>query len=1486
MNTSIQTLLPNQTCRIGSDNSFGPAIALNCRSFDFTLLFEQIFLSLIPSLFLILLSPIRLATVIRGEVKAVSSPIHSSKIVIAVVYAILQIVLLVLWCLSPTERTEVSISAAVLSFAGAAFICVLSHFEHVKSIRPSAIINLYLFFSVLFDAVQLRTLWMIPGLDTIAGVFSASFSAKATLLILEAVEKGPYLAPPYRWTTPEALSSVYNVSVFWWLNRLFRTGFRKVIAFEDLYTLDPNLQSEKLHVLSQASWDRVNKDTKHPLVKSTFTALKWQFLAPVFPRLCLIGFNYAQPFLINRTTRFVTEPLSLDNTNVGYGLIGATAIVYIGRAVATGRYKHATYRGMTVLRGALVSMIYSKTLKLNLVGSKDAPAVTLMSTDVGGITTSLDSLHDIWACTVEVAIGVYLLWLYAGVGFVVPLILAFVSGGINYFVIGKKMVGYRKTWNEATQKRVALAASALREIVSTRMMGLGPRIQALLQSQRVRELHRMKGLRWMIIWMNVFGGLARLYSPPFVFMVYVVRARSGRGHPLNTAQAYTILSILGLIVNPLSMVITMIPSTMSSLACFDRIQQFLLREEQADDRLLNLPVSGSPAASTSGIEMQILPPRGGLSQNEHAILLDSLSLGYSKNTNVVQSATSSLKRGTITMIVGPVGSGKTSLLLGLLGELRSNKGFIRLDAQNIGYCSQSAWLPNGTVRQIIAGTEDDLEDVDEVWLRSVIYACALDVDIELFPRGEHSLIGSRGLTLSGGQRQRLALARAVYQRQILLILDDILSALDAKTEALVFSRLFSNSGILRQQRTTIILATHAVHHMRSADHIIALGPDGSIVEQGNVAELESTDGYIKSLAIAESQKCLDQSSDLGKEEMRNLRSFTAPASIPTGDTGNDARRLGDFSVYNYYRKALSLSRLGLFVSLEIFSVSAYKLIQLLVGWWSDASGGHTNLFICAAFLLPCLALSSQVAYLRTILVSMGPLAGRRLHWILTRVVFAAPLSFFTNTDSGIILNRFSQDMTIVDIQLPIALLQTVHTTLEVLWSLVLMCYGAYYLFAFVPFLGAILYAIQNFYLRTSRQIRILDLELQSPLFSTFTETIEGLSTIRAFGWQDKLMRAFLKRLDASQRPFYLLFCIQRWLNFVMDLLVACMAVLLVSFATQLKNTTSGVAIGIGLLNVLDFGGMAAALIQYWTTLETSIGAVARLKQLEADVKPESRPQEVEKPAGGWPQGGAVTFGSVSARYASDSENVLHEIDLSIKGGEKIGICGRTGSGKSTLIGLLFRLSPEHTGTITIDDQDISLLSREEVRSSIIVIPQEPCLLSGSARFNAAPYTTKIMSEAESEEFEAPEALPTTTSRSQQPISDTSIINALKKVGLWEQIADGGDLSQSVDSIGLSHGQKQLFCLARALLRKDTSRVLVLDEATSSVDKKTDAVMRAVIEEEFQDHTVITVAHRLSSLSWCDRVVVLDKGRIVELGHPEELMKMKGGWWKQLWDAQN
>ena len=415
--------------------------------------------------------------------------------------------------------------------------------------------------------------------------------------------------------------------------------------------------------------------------------------------------------------------------------------------------------------------------------------------------------------------------------------------------------------------------------------------------------------------------------------------------------------------------------------------------------------------------------------------------------------------------------------------------------------------------------------------------------------------------------------------------------------------------------------------------------------------------------------------------------------------------------------------------------------------------------------------------------------------------------------------------------------------------------GAKYFATIIPFCFLATYGLQKFYLRTSRQLRLLDLEAKSPLYTHFTETLEGLPTIRAFGWQAAFERENTRLLDLSQRPYYLLYCIQRWLNLVLDLMVAALAVILIAFAVQLSDTTSGAAIGVALVNILGFSQSLSTLIDRYTTLETSLGAIARIKNFEETTVQEHLPQERDSTPDHWPSHGLVEFRDITASYTPDAEPVLRNLTLTIRPGQKVGICGRTGSGKSSLLAALFRLLELRSGQIHVDSIDISTLPRQIIRSSLIAVPQDPFLLAGSIRFNISPT----------------EALP-----------DEIIIAALNKVGLWDLVKARGGLDVNISQAPFSHGQQQLFCLARAMLRKST--VLVLDEATSSVDAQTDEKMQKIIREEFKHHTILTVAHRLNTIMDSDQVAVLEQGRLVELGEPRELLE-KGGVFKDLWLAQ-
>ncbi|KAI5267437.1 putative multidrug resistance protein [Aureobasidium subglaciale] len=1438
------------TCAFADDNSFGPSIDKRCRAFDFTLLFEQAFLSLVPSVLLILGSVVRLIGILRRDVKTSKSRLHDTKLVgdmlgssfiFTSCYAGLQQGLLVATALSSTPRTSLSLTAAAVSFVGAISLCLLSHLEHKKSIRPSALLNAYLFFSVLFDIIQLRTLWEINGLAQVARLFSSALALKIVILVLEAWEKGSLLRPPYRDATPEARSGLYNRSVFWWLNHFLAVGFGKVISFEDLYPLDYALSSEHLAKSAQSSWHKSTKSDQYALLWSTLVCLKWPLLAPAIPRLAMIGFNYSQPFLITRIINYVQN--EERDKNIGYGLIGAAAVIYIGIAISNGRYQHANFRFMTMIRGSLSSLIYQQTLDLQYTALEDASPVSL-SNDVDYIVTTSETLHEIWAATVEVIIAMYLLGQGSGVGCIAPVVLAMIGASANAFWVGPQMKKYRPRWNAAIQQRVALTASLLKDMKALKMLGLTNRMQALLQDQRKSELDKSINVRTCTIWLNIFA---------FVLMTVALQAQNG-GQALTAAKAYGLISLINLVDRPLSIVTADIPGFMGALGCFERIQNYLLAETRSDNRIMNSRITPGPSPVSSAIELRAMPAKSTTSSGDAPITFDECSFGYSSNTSALKDLSSTIRSGTVTMIVGPVGSGKTSLLLGLLGEIQNLKGFVRIRNADIAYCQQSAWLPNQTIKDIITGSSP----YHAPWYEEVVFSCGLDVDISRFINRDDTLIGSRGLNVSGGQRQRLALARAVYARKVVVLLDDIFSALDAKTEQLVFERLLSQRGLFKKNNTTVILATHAVHHLHAADHIIAFGKDGAVVEQGTFNNLVANQGYIKRLAV----EARDQLSheDLGERTQESDGIVAEPVS--SDDIAPTDRRLGDFSIYKYYGKRVGAMLFTAFLACEFIKVSLFSLPDLWVQFWAEDQGAHMDMYISVMFVISiCNLLFNYIS-----------LCGLRLHWTLLTTITAAPLSYFAKTDAGIILNRFSQDMTIIDTSLPIALLQLSATVSEIIWQGALICYGAYYLVAFIPFIGAVLYAIQKFYLRTSRQLRLLDLEMKSPLFTHFSETQEGLVTIRAFQWQSSFYNSFLQKLDASQKPVYLLYMIQQWLGLTLALVVAAIAIALVAFATQFSHQTSGGQIGVALISVMGFSSSLAELISHWTTLETSIGAVARLKQLELEVQPEDLPSENETPPSSWPQAGAVAFESISAGYGPEKPLVLRDVSLSVRAGEKMGICGRTGSGKSTLIAVLFRLLPTSTGTVTIDNINLSTIPRQKIRSSIIAIPQEPYILSGTVRFNVAPHCAPF-SELD-------------TKTSSNVISDHAIIAALETVQLWSIIARRGGLSIPIKDLGLSQGQKQLFCLARALLRKSEAKILILDEATSSVDEGTDELMARVIETEFRDHTVMSVAHRLSSLVGCDRVVVMDEGRIVEMGDPMQLMGLEDGWWRRLWEAQN
>lgn len=503
---------------------------------------------------------------------------------------------------------------------------------------------------------------------------------------------------------------------------------------------------------------------------------------------------------------------------------------------------------------------------------------------------------------------------------------------------------------------------------------------------------------------------------------------------------------------------------------------------------------------------------------------------------------------------------------------------------------------------------------------------------------------------------------------------------------------------------------------------------------------------------------------------------------------------------------------------------------------------------------------------------MVPRSARKLHQEQLQTTIHATHSFLNRTDPGMILNRFSQDMTLVDIELPSYAVQSFFYVFSCLAQGILVATGIKYMAALLPGILAVVYVLQKFYLRTSRQLRHLELEAKSPLYSHMLETCSGLLTIRAFGWERRFLESNLSLVNASQRPLYALYCVQRWLNLVLVLVVAALATLLVAFGTQLRDETSSSAMGVALVNVVNFAQTLANLITAWTSLETALGAIGRIKGFTTDVKHEDGPIPRVSPrdassAPSDPITGPGTPGRLEISGASlayeDSPPVLHDISLIIEPGMRVGICGRSGSGKSSLLLSILRMINCTEGSIALDGKSIDTIPSEDVRAAFIVVPQAPLLLPGSVRANLDPHSAF------------------------GDRGDDTIVPVLQDLGLWDTISEQGGLDTDVDAISLSHGQTRLLVIARAVLegkaRRGNKRIVLVDEVTNGLDAELSSLVMHALERAFVGYTLVAIAHQLETIVDYDRIAVLDAGRVVEWGKPAELLKHKEGWFKSLWE---
>ncbi|KAI2695821.1 hypothetical protein CBS147317_7957 [Penicillium roqueforti] len=858
--------------------------------------------------------------------------------------------------------------------------------------------------------------------------------------------------------------------------------------------------------------------------------------------------------------------------SVAWGLLVAYGLVYLGIALTTAYSQYQIVRFIAAIRGTLVLLIFRKSLELQ---KSDMAPLTLMSTDVKRIIQGLHYVHESFVSLFTFSVALWLLKRQLSVRAIAPIVVS-VFSMLVIATFGKTISNVQKRWVEAVEKRLSVTTEILTSMKGIKMSGLSKYSSALLQGLRETELVVSLTMRCVLA-----VGIGLSFTTPTLssmvgFTVYTALA-SHHGNTLLAATAFPALSIFNLLSSPLSILIQSLPGVIAMLACFERIGNFLQRDTRNDTRYL------MDSATTSVEKIPSVEPRPVSSRESFSITLgrdlirivDGRFWRTTDSEPILQNLNLQIKCETLTAVVGPSGCVNSAF------DLRTG----------VAYCSQQPWLRNDTVRNnIIAGMP-----YNEAWYNTVIHACALEEIIQKLSEG---MVGSGGRSLSGGQKQRISLARAIYSRRPLLLLDDSLSGIDNLSIQHIFDRLLGADGLIKQTGITAILATQNVKNSSLFDQIITLGGDTTVLERKSHAD-----------AMKNSEKPIGPGKlpiEAPISISQNPFAFALEARFETAASDPRDPRKGELGEYKYHFASLGFRKLGLAVFLVVSYVFFSSFPQIWLEWWTASNVDHPNnrlgYWIGVYAVFGFLAVFSLITASWLMLCNMVKNSAKSLHLELVQIVERAVASVFTCTDPGITVNR--QDMALIDMELPMAFANTIISFTTCVAQLVIIAVSSRYLGAAIPFILGVCILTERLSIRKSRQLRFFDIEAKSPLYTEFIELLNGLHVVRAFDMQKEFEQRLATALDASQKPFYLLLCAQQWLGLVLNLVNLGLALILVGVTTATRGLSGGF-LGVALINLKSFGPSLSELVDVWCTLQNSLAAVERVKPFSEETPKES-----------------------------------------------------------------------------------------------------------------------------------------------------------------------------------------------------------------------------------------------------------------------------------------
>uniref|UniRef100_J3NE68 ABC transporter C family member 13 n=1 Tax=Oryza brachyantha TaxID=4533 RepID=J3NE68_ORYBR len=908
------------------------------------------------------------------------------------------------------------------------------------------------------------------------------------------------------------------------------------------------------------------------------------------------------------------------------------------------------------------------------------------------------------------------------------------------------------------------------------------------------------------------------------------------GVPLEPINVFTFVAALRLVQDPINHIPNVIGSVIQARIAFSRINEFLGASELQKD--------------------QVWMEYGALSQ--YPILIKSVCFSWnsSENSNL-RNINLMVKSGTKLAICGEVGSGKSSLLAAILGEVPKTDG-VQVCGKT-AYVSQDAWIQTGSVQDnILFGSTMDKPRYEET-----LKLCSLLHDLKILPFGDLTQIGERGANLSGGQKQRIQLARALYHDADIYLLDDPISAVDAHTATFLFNEYVM--GALSEK--TVLLVTHQVEFLHAFDSVLLMS-QGQIVHAASYQELLSSSREFQNLVNAHkgaanfpNVNMMDNNGDKCSFKRENVVVYDeGKESIKKAESSQVIRREEreiDDTRLKPYLMYLGQNRGYMYSILVAIANIAFTSGQLAQNSWLAANVQNPSVSTLNLVLVYMAIGICSVIFLlfRALLaVDLGLQTSRSLFSQLLTALFRAPLSFFHSTPIGRILSRVSSDLNVIDLDVPLTLSFSISATLNAYINLGVLCFFTWpILFVVAPVIVTAI-RLQRYYLASSKELMRINGTTKSLIANHLAESISGAVTIRAFKHEERFSAKLLELIDNNASSAFHCFAATEWLTQRLEIMAAAILSSSAFVITLLPQGTlsSGVA-GMVFSYGLSLNMLFLFSIQNQCSLANQIISVERLSQFMDIVSEAPDIVEDNQLPDDWPSVGKMVFDDLEVKYIQDASPVLG-ISCTFQGGDKIGIVGRIGSGKTTLINAIFRLVEPSGGTIIIDDQNIATMGLHDLRSRIGLIPQDPILFNGSIRYNLDP---------------------------QGRFSDKQIWEVLGKCQLDEVIKEKRGLDSPVVEGGSnwSMGQRQLLCLGRVLLRR--SRILILDEATASIDNATDAVIQKIIRTEFKDSTVITIAHRIPTVMDCTRVLVVNDGKMVEYDQPQKLMETEGSFFKEL-----